>query len=1124
MAKRNKAGTNSKSNKPGQPQKKTFSYRLVIIAIVLLLISAPWVVYLNDYETSSRNEEHLELEHYIQETITNLKVFIISNATELIVQNSNYNSNIAAFETHLNGNLEKVIDSEYRPYLVPNKDIEISINYYTLDVKPMFRTTNDLIRYPRISEFENGDYQLETYLPGTYYDTSVPISYILSLNLQLSGRQLKKSNGNGDSSEWESISRVVGLTEVLPFPHLFIEYKLQQFGNQGVSASSDIARTTQYMLTTLARMRAHNWKNDSSQASHKNFISEGDVEVILNLAVLLEETLIFHALDDETVNSIDTYFYYANEAEKRTNPTGMREWGNTENSNYLDYLNRRGFVNNQNDRLLTTLISKYVNEGFIDPADLMALYFVLDKDTKPAVITSLDDKNALLQEDYDTKNLMDPNTPDDPSDTTNLRYILTLPEEYSAGFNLSGVFNTGTVDVHAWLYQNIKLEVDQVPDYLILDRDFKLQGLNSPRGWDSTATLRQASRTRTSSVIQERPLDHDYRLEWSLRLQGQFDFNLKPKNDFMSLVPNNLGQSGTINLDFPINIYVWFYGDPKIASVDFTDLNSGGALMSGDWEITSQSHLVEYFEKEFWSYLKPIVTLGFDAQNAITSYVLSEQGFEALNEDDNRLYSNNVIAGHNPITSNWLADILLFQAESLNEIRNQNKIGFYTKFDLFMAEYFLDYLDQFEEEYQLFSFIDKPQFPHPPLVPWISALGYEVTLHYSKVTNIVNITFLHSSGYFTLLIRGYNRSAEQFNIVLKSHIELTEQPELIKLDFSIDSNSLNTGKPELTANGILFNTYQLKTMSYQKPSNPTSSTSVDSNEELLFTRTKYGAMVPVASFDSPELTLSSDLNDASIRITLLIPEDKIDAYPIPDLEGIVDSIDPISYSRFDLTDDELFLQNRIYLSTLFTDLSETLHGWLDTYNIDINPVIELSIQGGTNKEGEIIDGTSILIYFSELKNAKDFISWLGLHGVELTLILGKPEFMLKNFIESLIQDEQYFSIADLGKIDIVLSNRKIDHELQIGMNIQENIRSPYQYSTNDVLNFMLIEVYSGSALTAVAEGLSITNDGNNNEVGASTSSGKTTFTQVYYTYQPKMDNADEPLYTQLLLGTTFFKL
>lgn len=1076
------------NNKSGKSQRtRSFSYPFTAAGIAVLLILSPWVLYLYNYQSENNLEKDLELNHHIQEAIDNIRNYVVLNTTELIERNPNYNSNLTEFESQMNENLELLVTRNYQPHLVPGKDIEIMINYYSIEIRPKFRTTNDLIRYPRLANDQTG---LDSYTPGTFQDTSVPYSYSIQINLQLTGRQQKDENGE---DAWKSKKHSLVLEEILPVPHLFMEYKLQQFQSQGISANSDLARMMRYMLTTLARLRVHSQGVFGPGMSHKNILSEGDIELTLNLAILLEEALLLRAFDTSAVASVDQYFYSAIDATQRDNPTGKRQWGTAEISNYYDYTTRRSLLNNQDDRLLQILISKYVNSGYIDPADLMGLYLVLDEAPKPAIIDSPKDTKAILEEEYDTRNLMDPRTPDDASDTTNLKFILSLPENDQVGFGFNGNLDD-TQEQH-----NVEFIVDQEPNYLILDADFKLQGLNDERAWYSTASLRQPARTRTPSVVKERPADHDYRLEWKLNIQGKFNLNLGLNNYYISPAFQNMHQTKTITLDLPINVFVWFSSDPHIESVDFIDLNSGGALATGNWEITSESHLVEYFQNTFWSYLKPFFGLGFDTFNTVLPLVLGESGFD-LYYDGQRKYLNNLFPGNNPMTANWITDFLLYQSENLALLLEQNQKNFQIRFDTFMADYFLDYLDQYDEEYGFIKLTTEPQFPHPPLVPWLSALGFEITLLYNSKTDIMNITALLQDGYFSLLISGYNSSIDQLDFVIKCHLEL---PGLIKMDTTLSSNNLNLGKPAIFADGLLFNKYKISTQVYSKPLITTPEVLQSSNDRSLFTRSKFGKKYKVTTMEINDLSISTTLQDVSVILTFFIPEDKADQKA-----SLENSIKSINLNRAENPGQEEFLQDRIYVSQFFGKLSQEILSWFETAGGDMDLAIDLALRSDNPKYNQ--DYTNITFYLTEFTSSSNFIAWLGENGLDLVLLMGSQNNIVPNLGFLLSQNNPYLTPEELEKIDIELSNQILDNELQKQLNLEGMILNQYQFNKFDAQNLTIIQVIPGRALSELAMGL--TTQQNNKEYSFET------YSQVFYCYQP-IDSVNDSTY--LLVGTSY---
>jgi len=675
---------NENPGKGNPPQNKYGKNRtrsaIIAISSIFLLIFASWAIYLETYQIDGEPGSNIEIDHYTNEAINLLKTHIITNATELIESNLNYLSNTLIFQVDLNRNIELIVNENYRPYYIKEAEIEVIVNYANVELSFSYIQTQDLIRYPEVTQ--NDFHEIDLTSAGRYYDTVEPFSFRLKGLIYYSTRQLDqddKENNNFKENEQQLF-----FDEILQSPVLFIEYKLNQFQNQANTAYSDLARMVKYMLNTMARMRVYNRDRDSQSVtySHKNLLNEGDVELAINLALILEEALIFRAFDKKSPQAVDDFFYNRDNAKSLNNPTGKRQWGSSELANYNDYLSRRSDLNAKDSRLLQMLVNKYVTYGFIDPADIFALYLVLDEGSRPAVIDSPKDTKAILQEQYDTKYLMDPQETNDPSDTTNLKFLFSMPDDHENGFKLQ---NEGS---ELGSSHQLTLELDQQPDYLISGQDFKVTGLENPKGWYSNAELRQI--TRTPSVVPVPPEDHDHRMNFDIDIKGTVNIKMR-SSQHKPISSTSFWHSKEISFDFPVNVYVWFNYPSKVDSITAININSGGASANGNnWIITTESHLVEYFESNFWKYIKPFVSIGFDELFSIIPLIFSQQGLRNYNGLETSLLDGNII-NNNIIQSNWLTDILISQNLKLKAILESDLDTFAYRFDVFMRYYFLDY-------------------------------------------------------------------------------------------------------------------------------------------------------------------------------------------------------------------------------------------------------------------------------------------------------------------------------------------------------------------------------------------------------------------------------------------------
>jgi hypothetical protein len=1109
-------GDRNAKNEPSQAQNPSgqfFSLKPIAVGCILLLVLTPWVFYLNDYQPPNGNGQNIDLEHYISEVSDKIINYALYDATALLQDTPGYATDIQGFENKLNQNLENKIETDFQPYSVPGKGIEVTVDYSSLKIQYSYQTTNDLTRYPGASEADQ--HNLDIYKLGEYRDTTIPYSYQLSGDISLIARKFEDKNLM--ENKIASVDREIYFEEQLPTPYLFMEYKLQQFQNLANTGYSDLSRTMNYMLNTLARVRVINSDVFLSQHSYKNILNEGDVELCLNLALLLEEALIFRAFDQDVIDEIDQNFFYAENDEFPNNPTGRRQWGTAEVDNYNEYITWRSSANNQVSRRMSSLVNNYVSAGFIDPADLVSLYLIMDQAPEQVVIRSVKDSIALLQEPFGTQFFMDPRTPSDNSDFNALKCVLPLSGDHMDGFRV-GEDESETEPER----QYMKLMVDQVPNYLVYDGDFKVTGIDTPRGWYTTAFKRPGTRltgrTRTPSVVPEPPKDHAYRLEWDINIQGKIDLNLISESGVFLPDEVSSWHKKEISFKFPVNVYTWFDKDPKLESVEFTNLNSGKVdVATNAWEITTESHMVEYFESDFWRYLKSFFSLGFDGIYSIIPSILSDQGLKDSQVDSVR-YLDRAVTNPNSLTNTLITDVLLFQSRNLHDVLTRDRNNLWLRFDTFMTTYFMDYLRQFDEEYGLLNFTNEPQFPHPPLVPWISVLGHEISLLYNQQTNVLEVSLEHSNGEIKLQIYGYNTSKEQLIILLSSTLNLPGVINLTTLVSSDNQDSITgANKANIWAYGKLFDKYQLTLKSYPRPdqqSNPIPGSS--STEKFLLTRLKFGIQTSVVTLELPELSLTQSLKDVLVEIELLIPEteaETVSKSSLPtDLESVLSTTEltrPV-----ETTDNKLFreklLHGRVYTAQLLHGLGEELLDWFQTPGQSSKPKFALRFSISSSAQ-PANDHSNLTVYLTEPQSTEKFIQWLRLNGLELVLALSNPETLITTTAGALTKGEQHLTNDQLSQLDFEIFNQKLDNELQINMNLGDNLLTVYDYPTWEEQNITSLIALSGAAMVEVTNGLGA--------IDTDQITGAISYSQTFYTYQKSnLPAATIDEHPELLIG------
>ncbi|MCK5559463.1 MAG: hypothetical protein KAJ51_02675, partial [Thermoplasmata archaeon] len=423
------------------------------------------------------------------------------------------------------------------------------------------------------------------------------------------------------------------------------------------------------------------------------------------------------------------------------------------------------------------------------------------------------------------------------------------------------------------------------------------------------------------------------------------------------------------------------------------------------------------------------------------------------------------------------------------------------------------YLNQFDEDYDFLNFSSEPQFPYPAFRPWLSELGFEVTLFYDAETNILEIKLLHTNGYLEIIVDSYTTSKEQLVIVLTSHLEL---PGTLNLTTTVASNEASGDqiKPEIFVNGLLFNKYTVTTQAYSKPKilPGEGSTNSESNEQFLVTRAKFGKLYPVITLELPELSPAPYMQDVSVDITVLIPEDHQERAPAlrQELTAITSEV---IYDTSPSDVGELYLAEKMYLHKIFGELSETLTSWIQSSESFTKLALDFSISSP-----EVKNYMNMTVFLTEPLSAENFIKWLDEFGSRFILALGKPNTLLSNLAYILTYENRFLSISDLEKIDFEIYNRKLEHELQLGMGIGDNIVDAYKFTNNEKQNLMLIVVLPGKAILGLTNGIAVHKIQSIQPTEDELKSNVFTYSQAYYCLQPKGNNT---ISTQVLFGTSW---
>ena len=390
----------------------------------------------------------------------------------------------------------------------------------------------------------------------------------------------------------------ITVDRLLPDMTPYMTTRLAEFDANGKSEFSDIGRMVRYMLTTLVRFRASQGIGSGPYDTEKDLLNEGDVELAVNLAVLLEEARLFGTYDGRAVASMDHFFYYATDPAVHQgetswepyDPTGIRPWGSAERKDFARYQNR---MPQGVQRTMASLLGNYVHQGLVDPADLLALYLNLDQYEQGWTIDP-SDKVSILENKF----MFDGRYPPDTRDPSHLVYLSDVGPHELDLMDPSGSF-TGD-------YKE-RFAVDQSPDFLTMGSSISVtKDITVPYKFMTNVRLSEGSRTGGVPPPQPPP-DHNWAMLWDFDIYGNFSIAVGRALDGSQEdgIARRWLVNRTISLDIPLNIYAFLKIKPMNSAEPFTNLNVGSPL-GATFNFTQESLAYEHFSNATWSSVKDI--------------------------------------------------------------------------------------------------------------------------------------------------------------------------------------------------------------------------------------------------------------------------------------------------------------------------------------------------------------------------------------------------------------------------------------------------------------------------------------------------------------------------------------
>jgi hypothetical protein len=553
-----------------------FNAVLAVLTVFVLVIGGLGVMNARDAHFTKAKELRLRTEIVASVLSRDLNSELFFLATEALSNTKGVN--LAATNILFKASVHELLEERYDPrhfgdYRVSSMGSDLSISIMPMTVYTSSCTYN--LTYS-----------------GLGAPQSVPAYY------RLYGHVLMDMN----SSEEHLTTFNITIDKLLPDISPYIATKLTEFEANGQSEFTDLGRMVRYMLTTLVRFRASQGIGSGPYDTEKDLLNEGDVELSVNLAVILEEAHLFGVYDIDAIKAVDHYFLYATDPSQHlsevswepNNPTGIRNWGSSERKNYARYQNHMpSGISTTLESLLPPLIDSYVATESIDPADLLALYLNLENYERGWTIDRYDE-NSILNEKF----LFDGRYSPDRRDDSHLMELSTQGPSQLLLKDPTGKF---TMD-----YREHFL-VDQSPDYLVVGSDLSVtKDITVPWKWMTNARLSEGSRTGGVPPPQPPP-DHDWVMMWDFSIFGNFTMAVgrAPGASLEDGTSRTMLVNRTISLDIPVNIFTFLKYRPTNSAVVFTNLNVGSPA-GATYNFTLESLAYEHFANSTWSEIKDI--------------------------------------------------------------------------------------------------------------------------------------------------------------------------------------------------------------------------------------------------------------------------------------------------------------------------------------------------------------------------------------------------------------------------------------------------------------------------------------------------------------------------------------
>lgn len=229
----------------------------------------------------NRSDRVQKMDRYISDTKTEFTTQAFYIATSNVDDGAQALQDIPTINQNIQADFQSYIDSVYVPSYTP---AGLQGMKFTVEGTPVLylrwleKDTRD------VEENENLD------VAGTIKNTKVysHLEIIGQVNLTVT-----------DQLTGSVTTKVIKIEEPFDSPYLLALNAIESMRNGASGDSSDIGRMARYMLFALAEMRSLNAINESAK-----LISDDEIKIAVNLAILLEEVRLFRKYDHNTAKAV----------------------------------------------------------------------------------------------------------------------------------------------------------------------------------------------------------------------------------------------------------------------------------------------------------------------------------------------------------------------------------------------------------------------------------------------------------------------------------------------------------------------------------------------------------------------------------------------------------------------------------------------------------------------------------------------------------------------------------------------------------------------------------------------------------------------------------------------------